>query len=159
MELRGPNSDSFEMRVIGYHSGPGGNDTEANRLRVYTRASFDGHAWTVIHPILQTREILDMAEWLDTLATSSPPTPELKFLEPNVSLQVERWSEEDVLLRVCFEREHRPVWLEAKSAPGQVFVELECTPAELREWAVDLRQQIEKFPLRGARAAKKPAAH
>jgi hypothetical protein len=159
MELHGPNSDSFEMRVIGYHSAPSSDDRDSNRLRVYTRASFDGHAWTVIHPILQTWEILELAEWLDALATSSPPKPDLKFLEPNVSVQVERWSEERMLLRVCFERDHRPVWLEAKSAPGEVFVELECTPEELKEWAADLRQQIEKFPLRGSRAAKNPASH
>ena len=155
MELRGPNSDSFEVRVIGYHSAPSGNDVESNRLRVYTRASFDGHAWTVIHPILQTWEILDLAEWAEALSSSSPPKPDIKFLEPNMSLAVERWSEERVLLRVYFEREHRPVWLETGGTPGEVYAELECTPEELKEWAGDLRQQIEKFPLRGGRAAKR----
>lgn len=115
MELRGPNSDSFELRVIGYNSAYAGDDREANRLRVYTRASFDGHAWTVIHPILQTWEILDLAEWLDALSTSSPPKPEMKFQEPNFWLEVQRWSEKRVRFRVYFEREHRPVWLERKS--------------------------------------------
>jgi hypothetical protein len=158
MELRGPNSDSFELRVIGYHSAPSADDRESNRLRVFTRAIFDGHAWTVIRPILHTWEILYLAEWLDFLATSCPPTPDLKFLEPNFSLKVERWSEECVLLRACFEGEHRPVWIAAGRAPGEVWTELECTPEKLREWAGDLRQQIEKFPLRGVRAAQSPAA-
>lgn len=157
MELRGPNSDSFELRVIGYNSAYAGDDREANRLRVYTRASFDGHAWTVIHPILQTWEILDLAEWLDALSTSSPPKPEMKFQEPNFWLEVQRWSEKRVRFRVYFEREHRPVWLETSGVPGEVWAELDCTPEELKEWASDLRQQIEKFPPRGA-AAKRPSA-
>ena len=154
MEIRGPNSDSFQVRVIGYHSAPSGDDRESNLLRVYSRASFDGHAWTVIHPSLHTWEILELADWLETLAVSVPPRPEIKFLVPNISLEAQLWSEESVRLRVYFEREHRPIWLESSGAGSEVFIELECTPEELKEWAGDLRQQLEKFPLRGARAAK-----
>jgi hypothetical protein len=159
MELRGPNSDSFELRVIGYHSAQSVEDArEANRLRVYTRANFDGHAWTVIHPILQTWEILELADWLEAISAATPQKHEMKFLEPNFWLEVQRWSEVRVRFRVYFEREHRPVWLETSGTPGEVFAELECTPEELKEWAGDLRQQIEKFPLRGNAAAKRPAS-
>lgn len=157
MELRGPNSDSFELRVIGYLSGQGSeNEREANRLRVYTRATFDGHAWTTIHPVLYTWEVVGLADWLEAMSMAAPSDPAMKFLEPNFWLEVQRWSAESVHFRVYFEREHRPVWLETSGAPGEVWAELDCSPEELKEWAGDLRQQIEKFPPRGS-AAKRTA--
>ena len=150
MELRGPSADSFELRIIGYHSAQADeNDSEANRLRVYTRATLQGHAWTTIQPALFTREILALADWLDTMAQSAPQNTEMKFQEPNLRLEAQRWSEDRVSLCVYFEREHRPAWLESSGAPGQVWAELECTPDELKEWAADLRRQLAKFPPRG----------
>ncbi|MCL5286541.1 MAG: hypothetical protein M1453_00895 [Acidobacteria bacterium] len=150
MELRGPSSDSFELRIIGYHSAQADeNDSEANRLRVYTRAAFEGHAWTTIQPALFTREILALADWLEAMALSAPQITEMKFQEPNLRLEVQRWSEERISLCVYFEREHRPAWLESSGAPGEVWADLECSPEELRAWVGDLRQQLAKFPPRG----------
>lgn len=156
MELRGPNSDSFEMRIIGYHSAQGVEDArEANRLRVYTRAAFEGHAWTTIHPVLHTWEVLELADWLEAMSLAAPPHPEMKFLEPNLSLEVQRWSEVRVWFRVYFEREHRPVWLETSGVPREVWTNLDCSSEELKEWASDLRQQLEKFPPRSRAAPQR----
>ena len=150
MELRGPTSDSFELRIIGYHSAQADeNDSEANRLRVYTRATLEGHAWTTIHPVLFTREIQALAGWLETMAVATPPNPDMKFLEPNLRMEVQRWSEACVCLRIYFEREHRPAWLEPSDTPGEVWADLECSGADLKEFARDLRQQLAKFPPRG----------
>jgi hypothetical protein len=150
MELRGPSSDSFELRIIGYHSAQADeNDSEANRLRVYTRATLEGHAWTTIHPVLFTREIQALADWLEAMSVATPPNPDMKFLEPNLRMEVQRWSEARVCLRVYFEREHRPAWLESSNAPGEVWADLECSGGELKEWAGDLRKQLAKFPPRG----------
>jgi hypothetical protein len=150
MELRGPSSDSFELRIIGYNSAqPEELDHEADRLRVYTRATLEGHAWTTIHPVLFTREILALADWLEAASQSAPQNPEMKFQEPNLRMEMQRWSEERVVLCVYFEREHRPAWLEPSDTPGEVWADLECSPEELKEWAADLRQQLAKFPPRG----------
>ena len=150
MELRGPSSDSFELRIIGYHSAQAEeNDHEANRLRVYTRATLEGHAWTTIHPVLFTREIQALADWLETMAVATPPHPDMKFLEPNLRMEVQRWSEARVCLRVYFEREHRPAWLEPSDTPSEVWADLECSGGDLKDWARDLRQQLAKFPPRG----------
>lgn len=150
MELRGPSSDSFELRIIGYHSAQADeNDSEANRLRVYTRAMIEGHAWTTIQPVLFTREILALADWLEAASQSAPQNPEMKFQEPNLRMEVQRWNEERVALCIYFEREHRPAWLESNNTPGEVWADLECSGGELKDWAGDLRQQLAKFPPRG----------
>ncbi len=150
MELRGPSADSFELRIIGYHSVQAEeNDREANRLRVYTRAALEGHTWTTILPVLFTREILALADWLEAMSMATPPNPAMEFLEPNLRMEVQRWSESRVCLRVYFEGEHRPAWLEPSESPGEVWAELECSPEELRAWASDLRKQLEQFPPRG----------
>jgi hypothetical protein len=156
MQLRGPNSDSFEMRIIGYHCAFEGDDVrEANRLHVFTRASFGGQAWTTIHPALLTWEVLELADWLDAIAVAPPDKPELNFLLPNLWLEVQSWSEESVRFRVYFEREHQPKWLESSGNLGEVWAELECSPAELNTWANDLREQLDKFPPRGRAATQR----
>ncbi|MBI3662351.1 MAG: hypothetical protein HY234_04790 [Acidobacteria bacterium] len=154
MELHGPTSDSFELRIIGYHSAQEVDDVrETNRLRIYTRATLGGQVWTTIHPALLTWEILDLADWLDSISVATPLKPELTFNLPNLWLEVQSWSEERVRFRVYFEREHRPPWLETTGVAGEAWADLECSPQELNEWSNDLRQQITKFPPRGRAAA------
>jgi len=156
IQLRGHNSDSFELRIIGYHCAYECDDVrDANRLRVFTRATFDGQAWTTIHPALLTWEILELADWLDAISVAAPNKPELSFLFPNLWLEVQSWSEESVRFRVYFEREHRPRWLESSANPGEVWADLECSPEELNAWANDLREQLDKFPPRGRAAVQR----
>jgi len=150
MELHGPGSDSFELRVIGYKSVQEPDDVrEANWLRIHTRATLDARTWQTIHVSLLTWEVQELAEWAESLAAAAPQKSELSFTAPNLWFEVQSWSEERVSFRIYFEREHRPPWVESDSGVGEVWAELECAPQELRDWAADLRRQLQKFPPRG----------
>lgn len=150
MELRGPTSDTFELRVVGYQFAQMTDDfCECNLLCIHTRASIGGRVWQTVHPALLTWEVLELADWLDAISVAPPAKPELAFHVPNLWFELQSWGEERTRFRVYFEREHRPVWFESSDEIGEAWAELECTPEELNDWATHLRWQLEKFPPRG----------
>jgi hypothetical protein len=149
MELRGSSGDTFELRLIGYQLLRGADGLhDRNRLRVHIRASVAGRVWQCIEACLLTWEVESLAEWAESLASGAPGEPTLSFLEPNLWVEFQTRTEDAVQFRVYFEAASRPPWAPADGMMREVWTALECSPAQMREWAADLRGQLARYPQR-----------
>ena len=78
MILRGPKK-KIELQIV---SGP---DNE-NWCKVEIRLDYDEGVWTSpVDPCLRGHEVIELAQWLRSVANGQPDTLELHFLEPELA--------------------------------------------------------------------------
>ena len=150
MRLPGPNGDEFELRIAAYQFPEiDYEEYDANWLVVETLATARGRRWQSHDACLLTWEVAWLADWVEAIAARNTLEAVLDFTEPNLRFELEPGTTERIRLRVYFEVECRPEWAPARAAGmNDLWVELECSPSDLRTWAATLREQRAQFPPR-----------
>ena len=147
MQLTGRNDNSLTLSIQGYEfpEAPEApeDDWDANWLVIRVDVRNDEGNWTATAPCLTTREVVELADWLED------PAGELDFTEPNLVFEFVLEHDGDVQLRVWFELESRPDWAESRVAGERdLSADLTVSHAELAQASTELRRQLAAFPPR-----------
>lgn len=136
---------SLRLRVVGYQF-PDITDDEwdSNWLVVDGVVVLEGRQWRFQDPCLTTFEAIRLADWLDACANGSAKDSYCDFTEPN--LQFELIDPET--LRVSFALESAPPWSERGDDWTEHGFKLGVGHI-LAQAATDLRNQLQRFPVRG----------
>jgi len=117
---------------------------DRNWLKVRIQVVHPRGAWHSTDPTLLTSEVLELADWLDTVTAGEVRQGDCPFTEPNLRFEVSSNA-----LRVYFELESRPSWAKADGAPvNDLWVEFPLAESDLNGAAADLRRQLEQYPVR-----------
>ena len=144
MQLVGRNDNALTLSVNGYQFPNAVDDWDANWLVIRVDVRNDEGSWSATHPCLTTRELAELADWLER------PNGELRFTEPNLELEVVGREGDDVELKVWFELELRPDWAESWVAGERdLSAALTVSRQELVQAAAELRGELAAFPPRG----------
>ncbi len=142
-------------------SGKWARDEDANWLKVRGHITLaDGKNWAFEDPCLTTWDARELGSWLREVVAGTVPSspaaggePEglLDFLEPNIAFSVEERTADRVRIRIHFNLESLPPWLQnAEVEPGlfQYFVRLEVSAEELTRAAESWMLELAEFPER-----------
>jgi hypothetical protein len=144
VQLLGRNDHSLTLSITRYEFADAEDDWDANWLMVRAEVRNDEGNWSASAPCLTTREVAELAAWLDA------PAGELDFTEPNLMFECVEQCGDDVELRVWFELELRPEWAMSRVAGARdLSADLAVSSAELTQAATELRRELETFPPRG----------
>jgi hypothetical protein len=153
MRLRGRDGSELELDVVGYQFPDVEADPwDSNSLLVAVRVVSKLGAWEAVDPCLTTWEAAHLVRWLVALASGDAGAVRQAYTEPNVRIAVDGLSAdfEFARLHACFELETRPPWLPGPAAGRDTLcVDLDLPRAALRDAAVDLARQLQRFPQRG----------
>ena len=145
MKLRSSNGQAFDLSLVGYQFPTGPTEWhDRNWLNVRIDVVHPRGRWHSSEPSLLTSEVLELADWLELIAAGALSVDDRPFIEPNLRFEVGNRA-----LRIYFELESRPNWARADGAGlNDLWIELPLNELDLRAAASDLRQQLERFPLR-----------
>ena len=150
MRLVDDSGDFVELQIADYQFRRIEDEPwDSNWLQIRLNATVDGKAWTSVDPSLLTMDVETLANWLDSVADGRRVDPELDFMEPNLSFQVDGDEPRGIRMRVWFELESRPPWKKNDVAGARDFAaQLLVDSEQLRRAALDLRTQLSEFPTR-----------
>lgn len=159
MELIGADSTTFQLDLDGYQYPEVTNQAyDSDWLFVTIRVDERRGRWSSTQPILLTWEVARLADWLEAIADGQPQRRDgrpvsagVSFLEPNLRFAVIDGRETGVPIRIVFEHESRPPWDPSRfglTDTDVATIDLHLTAEDLRQAAADLRQQLQRFPLR-----------
>jgi hypothetical protein len=147
MILKNTNGNQLAISIGGYEFPATKEDKyDANWLLIDMEAAIGGRLWRTRHPCLLTWEVAGLADWLDAIGDGVEWSAQLGFTEPNLCFVVGRESGA-IRLRTYFRLEYRPPWA-ARGA--DLWVELPVSRDDLRSSASSLREDLAKYPYRGA---------
>ncbi len=145
MLLTGP----VRLEALQYEFPGEATGSDADWLFICVRVKTPQGNWTARDACLETQDVSEIAEWLHALAAGEPADRELEFLEPNLAFEVLSRRPGWVALRIWFELELRPEWAPWDDVPSRdLSCDVEATPEDLREAAMSLRHDLERFPAR-----------
>ena len=154
MRLRGREGNELALSIVGYQFPDQAVDPwDSNGLLVSVRVVSPQGTWEVVDPCLTTWETSRLASWLAAVAHGRMLGPAATLDEPNVSLRAAVDSPGPVArvsLRVCFELENRPPWAPTVAGSRNLCVDLDAGRHEIGAAAADLREDLARFPQRGA---------
>lgn len=114
MVLHGRNGEEFSLRIIDYEFPDIKNDEwDSNWLLIETKVTLDGESWLMTDPCLLTWEVMWLANWLEAISHEDLAIEEVGFLEPNLYCKLVEYNDKRVVIRVFFELENKPKWVEA----------------------------------------------
>lgn len=132
---------------MGYQFPAIGDD---NWLMIWMRVDSPEGTWSLIDPMLETRDLPLIADWLESIAFGESVSRQLRFTEPHLVFQLVRRRPNGARLWVIFDQEARPPW-----APGltsregeEPFITLELSGEELRDAAKSMRATAAEWPWR-----------
>lgn len=151
MILKSTDGNQLAVTIGGYEF-PASKDRkhDANWLLIDTEAAIGGRLWRARHPCLLTWEVAGLADWLEAIGDGVEWSAELCFTEPNLHFIIGR-ENGAIWLRTYFRLECRPSW--ARRGAGirdDLWVELPVSRDDLRSAASSLREDLAKYPYRGA---------
>jgi hypothetical protein len=151
--LRGRDGSELRLDLVGYQFPAVEADPwDSNSLLVKVRVVSAQGSWEAVDPCLTTWEAEHLQEWLTALAAGDERAVIRAFNQPNVRMSVNGLAPDfsRARLHACFELETRPPWLPGPAAGRDTLcVDLDLPRASLRDAAVDLAKQLERFPRRG----------
>lgn len=130
------------------------HDTDSNWLMIAADVETPVGSWKALHACLLTWEVGWLAMWLDNVASGKRQSHDDYFLEPNLEFEHRGTTEGGATLRVLFSHGLRPPWLER--AYEEQVVDLTVSPAQLRQAAASLRDDLNRFPPRAGAERKRP---
>ena len=152
MILRSILGPAVDLTVTGYQF-PGGEPSrdreDSNWVNVSLEVASSVGSWTTAGAWLMTWEVEELVEWLGTVARGEVPGP-LGFVEPNLAFETRGLFGEEAHVRVLFELEARPHWVQRDRTSHDVWVDLLLPPAGLSAAADELHVSVEQYPVRGA---------
>lgn len=147
MLLRSPDGVELGLSVEGYQFSAGDNVWDLNWLVVSLRLSTGRGVWETKDPCLLTWEAQRLSSWFTAVLESphAASLQELRFVEPELQLQLMELSPSEALIRVFLNHAFRPLW----AAGDQEFsVDLRLGHSEMRNAGGALSSELEAFPER-----------
>jgi len=136
------------MTVLGYQFPDILKDYwDSNWLEISVRVRSSLGSWQAVHPCLLAFEAHDLASWLASVAEDQAEEAVAEFMEPCLSFKLLESSRELVLLRISFELELRPPWVDKFA--GEVHVDFRLSHEDVREAAKSVSGALGQFPVRG----------
>ncbi|MBX0300747.1 hypothetical protein K2F54_12265 [Cryobacterium sp. 1639] len=137
-----------------------GNVWDDNWLVIAGEVACEGHEWSFQEPSLLVDEAVEIANWLERVATRvEAPTKSdpigtvdasLAFVEPNLAFSVLRYGQDTAVIRVHFSAESLPpdYFERVAEAADPILAEMQVTLAAAASAAVIWRKQIAAYPRR-----------
>jgi hypothetical protein len=152
MMLKNTNGNQLAITIAGYEF-PAIKDDKfgANWLLIDTEAAIGGRLWCARYPCLLTWEVAGLADWFEAIGEGVEWSAGLGFTEPNLHFTIGR-DNGATRLQTYFELENRPLWAPRRGIRRDLWVELLVTQHDLRSAASGLRENLAKYPYRGAGA-------
>lgn len=148
MIFNGLDNESVELKIHNYQF-PESPDRQEDGNWLYIHLvikSAQGH-WQTIDPSLLTWEVESLVEWFHDLGKKAKPDClQQEFIEPNISFHLlNSYLDDQKLIKIKFDLESRP-----GSAKDEIdyFVTFKADEKELHRIASELKQELQKFPVR-----------
>jgi hypothetical protein len=148
MLFKGVDDQIVEIRIINYQfPNTLDRDWDGNWLNVYLRVKSNLGHWQTIDPALTTWEVQEIIDWFALLSDDKKPKyTDLEFTEPCISFELLN-TPTDVCkrIRIKFGLEFGP---KSAKEDAEYFVDINVTNEELLKLALDLKQELNKYPQR-----------
>lgn len=147
MQFIGKDGQQVELRILGYQYPTGvNNDWDENWLRIYLDVKCNVGFWQTVDPSLTTWEVHELIEWFSNLSQNREVKfTEIIFVEPNLSFVLLEKSENLKTIQIRFDAESKP---QSADEDSEYFVNFQFSNQELAKIAVDLNDELSKFPVR-----------
>ena len=142
MLLRAGDGSEFELKVVGYES-LRASDARDDWLVINVRMKVGSESWEAEDPALVWEEARDLSKWLEGISRDDPRAGwSIGFLEPVLSLEAFRRTQDSILLRVYCQKFPMPASNEHFSKMFWVSRD------QLKKGAEELRSELQQFPSR-----------
>lgn len=152
MRLSGSPNTAFELSIVGYQYPHTKHERyDSDWLEIAVRVTDPRGNWSSTDPILLTWEVSRFADWLEAVAGGRPARVGVAFLEPNLRFELMEQSLSHHTIWVYFEQESRPPWDPSRfgfTGYDVISIELQPTSDDLRQAAMELRAELQRFPTR-----------
>lgn len=141
----------FQLTIINYQFPKIEKDYyDSNWLIINIKVKGLRESWGVTDPMLLTFEVKELARWLEDLINNNERSKDLNFIEPNLRFSKIKNTDDKAHIRVYFELEARPKWAYSNIAGKEdLWIDLTPTKNDLKKAIIDLKKQLNKFPIRG----------
>jgi hypothetical protein len=148
MLFKGVDDQIVEIRIINYQFPDTlDRDWDGNWLNVYLRVKSNLGHWQTIDPALTTWEAQEIIDWFILLSDDKKSKyTDLEFTEPCISFELLN-TPTDICkrIRIKFGLEFGP---KSAKEDEEYFVDINVTNEELLKLALDLKQELNKYPQR-----------
>ncbi len=153
MLLKSKDNSEFELTILGYEFPElEKEEYDSNWLVISIRVKKSEGSWEAKHPCLLTWEVAHLSKWLRSLPNNESVESEEDFIEPNLSFQVTKMTEEYITLRVFFGMKFKPLGTPGDSTKMDKFwMDLTITPDDLESAADSLYSELSRFPERATK--------
>jgi hypothetical protein len=148
MLFKGIHDQTVEIKINNYQFPDTlDRDWDGNWLNIFLRVKSNLGHWQTIDPALTTWEVQEIIDWFILLSNDKKPKyTDLGFTEPCISFELlNAPTDLSKKIRIKFGLEFGP-----KSAKDgeEYFVDIIVTNEELLKLATELKQELNKYPLR-----------
>jgi hypothetical protein len=151
LKITSPSGDEFQMVIVRYQFPDVHEDRwDSNWLIVNGSVSAGGEKWRFTDPCVTTFELADLADWLDELADDGSQPSAFEFTEPNLKFGYTPWPERAVQL--TFAHESAPPTRSEVERRNGITVEFPLSGSQATALAVEIRQALTDYPIRGGAA-------
>ena len=150
MILRGIDNQSVELKLVSYEfPNNEGGDYDSNWLNVFLKVDSKDGKWQTVNPSLLTWEVMALINWFSDLSENREVKHTLmEFLEPNLSFELINECDSEIKsIRILFDLEARP---RSATDDKEYFVDCKLDKNDLRQIAIELSKELEKYPERCA---------
>lgn len=147
MLLRHEGGAEIEISIRGYQFPAGDNVWDLNWLVVSLLLRTDRGSWQAEAPCLLTWEARRLAAWFGAVLDSphAGSLQELRFVEPQIQLQLMEQTREATSLRLLLSHGFRPAWAEEHR---EFHVDLRLSHSDMRRAGEALAAEVGAFPER-----------
>jgi hypothetical protein len=147
MQFIGKDGQQVELRILGYQFPTETIDQwDKNWLRIYLNVKTKVGHWQTVDPSLTTWEIQELIGWFNNLSQGKEVEyTEMIFVEPNLSFELLKKSENFSTIQLRFNAESKP---QSADEDKEYSVNFQFSNEELETIASDLNNELSKFPVR-----------
>lgn len=149
VHFHGARGCELELELVGYQFPESSEWWDSNWLNVRVRVTTADGTWSRVDPCLTTCEVAELIDWLE--ASTRQHVDHLDFTEPNLQLDLMHRVDDSVGIRVGFDAELRPPWLEPNGVGDPFSVDFELHARAILAAAAQLRRCLGAYPERAAR--------
>jgi hypothetical protein len=151
MNITANDGTSFSLRVEGYEfpdedlmpneDNPADDFDTGRMLIVRFSGSHAEGSWSASGPEMDTTELAQLADWLDSIVAGDANAPGIYFTERDLEFTV---SENLTVLHIHFFRDFLPPWI--IDPAGQFMLDFPVNEVNLADASRSLREQLTAFP-------------
>lgn len=148
MTFKGINNQTVELEITNYQFPEiADDDWDSNWLNIYLKVNSTFGNWQIVDPMLTTFEVKGLINWLDNLSNNIlPEYTGIGFLEPYISFELmDSVDSETKTIRIEF---YYIFPMESAGDDKKCFVDFIADNNEIKCIVVDLKKELEKYPIR-----------